>query len=73
MSAVNAFDWKAYTDEERAKHGDPFAEIHRKAKLSRSVSKGMDKVREKHPTHGTIFGITEKSISTKAPEMMRRK
>jgi hypothetical protein len=72
MNAVNAFNWKAYTDEEHAKNGDPFAEIKRNATISKSVTEGIQKLRKTKPTHGTIFGITEKNISTKAPDMMRK-
>ena len=72
MTVVNAFDWKAYTDEEHAKKGDPFADIKRNATISKSVTEGIQKLRKTKPTHGTIFGITEKNISTKAPDMMRK-
>ncbi|NBS70743.1 hypothetical protein EBT31_17795 [bacterium] len=40
-TAVNAFDWKAYTDEERAKKGDPFADIKRNAIISANVTEGV--------------------------------
>ena len=73
MSAVNAFDWKAYTAEEHAKRGDPFAEIKRSAIISKNVTDGMDKVRQKNPTHGTIFGITEKRLSLRAPDMITKR
>ena len=71
MTVVNAFDWKAYTDEEHAKHGDPFKDIKRNAVISANVTEGIHKIRAKKPTHGTIFGITEKRISLKAPGMMK--
>ena len=73
MSALNAFNWKAYTDEEHAKQGDPFADIKRNAIISATVTEGIHKLRKKKPSHGTIFGITEKNISTRAPDMMRTK
>jgi hypothetical protein len=73
MSAVNAFDWKKFTDEEHAKNGDPFKEIKRSAVISKNVTDGMDKVREKNPTHGTIFGITEKRLSLRAPDMITKR
>lgn len=72
MTAKNAFDWKAYTDEEHAKHGDPFKDIKRNAVISANVTEGVHKLRKKKPSHGTIHGITEKSISYKAPDMMRK-
>jgi len=72
MSAVNAFDWKAYTDEEHAKHGDPFKTIKRNAVISANVSEGIHKLREKNPGHGTVHGISAKRLNIKAPEMMGR-
>jgi hypothetical protein len=73
MTAVNAFNWKAYTDEEHARRGDPFADIKRNAAISANVTEGIHKIREKKPSHGTIFGITEKRISFKAPDMIPTK
>ena len=70
MSAVNAFDWKAYTDEEHARRGDPFADIKRNAVISASVTEGIHKLRKTKPSHGTVFGITSKNISTTPPPMM---
>lgn len=72
MTAVNAFNWKEFTDEEHARRGDPFADIKRNARISASVTEGMEKMREKKPTHGTIFGISDKTISTRPLEMMHR-
>ena len=73
MSAVSAFNWKEYTDEEIKRRGDPFADIKRNAVISATVTEGIHKLRKKKPTHGTIFGITEKNISTRAPDMMETK
>ena len=73
MSALNAFNWKEYTDEEVARRGDPFADIKRNAIISATVTEGIHKLRKKKPSHGTIFGITEKALSTKAPDMMEMK
>jgi len=72
MTAVNAFNWKEYTDEEHAKHGDPFSKIKRNAIISRNVTEGVQKLRAIKPSHGTIHGISEKRVSIKAPEMMVR-
>jgi len=71
MSAVNAFDWKQYTDEEHARRGDPFKDIKRNAVISANVTEGIHRIRKKNPSHGTIHGITEKTISYRAPDMMR--
>ena len=70
MSAVNAFDWKAYTDEEHARKGDPFKEIKRNAVISKNVTEGVHRLREIKPSHGTVFGITEKRLSFRTPDMM---
>jgi len=73
MSAVNAFDWKEYTDQEHKKNGDPFKDIKRNATISASVTEGIQKMREKNPLHGTVLGITTKRLSLKAPDMMPMK
>jgi hypothetical protein len=73
MSAVNAFNWREYTDEEHARRGDPFKDIKRNAVISANVTEGIQKLREKKPSHGTIFGITEKRISFIAPDMIPTK
>ncbi len=69
MTVVNAFDWKAYTDEEHAKKGDPFKQIKRNALISQNVTEGMAKIREKNPSHGTVFGISDKPINPRSPDM----
>ena len=73
MIVKNAFDWQSYTDEERAKRGNPFEQLNYSAKLSKSITKGTDKIRKTNPTHGTVFGITAKRLNLKAPEMMGTK
>jgi hypothetical protein len=73
MSVANAFNWKEYTDQEIARRGDPFKSIKRNAAISANMTEGLNKIREKNPSHGTIFGITEKNISTRAPDMMEKK
>lgn len=70
MSAVNAFNWREFTDEEHAKKGDPFAEIKRNAVISASVTEGIQKLREKNPSHGTVHGISAKRLNIKPPQMM---
>ena len=73
MSAVSAFNWKEYTDQEIERRGDPFRDIKRNAVISANMTEGLNKIRQKNPSHGTIFGITEKNISTRAPDMMEKK
>ena len=71
MSKTNAFDWMDYTEQERARRGDPLAEVKRNAEISRKVASGIKRLRERNPGHGTVHGITSKSISIRPPEMMR--
>jgi hypothetical protein len=73
MSVVSAFNWKEYTDQEIARRGDPFKDIKRNAAISANMTEGLNKIRQTKPSHGTIFGITEKNISTRAPDMMEKK
>ena len=72
MTVANAFNWKEYTDQEHAKNGDSFKTIKRNAAISANMTEGLNKIRQKNPSHGTIFGITEKNISTRAPDMMEK-
>ncbi len=67
---VNAFNWKAFTDEEHARRGDPFADIKRNAMISAKTTEGVQKFREKNPSHGTIHGLTEKKLQPRMPDMM---
>ena len=73
MSVVSAFNWKEYTNQEHAKNGDPFKTIKRNAVISANVTEGIHKIRKKNPSHGTIFGMTEKRLNVKAPDMMETK
>jgi hypothetical protein len=70
MSAVSAFNWKEYTDQEHARNGDPFKKIKRDAEISALVTANVHKIRSKNPSHGTIHGITAKRLNIKNPEMM---
>ena len=73
MSVVSAFNWKEYTDQEHAKNGDPFKSIKRNAVISANVTEGIHRIRKTNPSHGTIFGITEGNVRTRAPDMMETK
>jgi hypothetical protein len=73
MSVVSAFNWKEYTDQEIARRGDPFKDIKRNAAISANMTEGLNKIRQTKPSHGTIFGITEGNVSTRAPDMMETK
>jgi hypothetical protein len=73
MSVVSAFNWKEYTNQEHAKNGDPFKQIKRNAEISANVTEGIHKIRKKNPSHGTVFGLTEKRLNLRAPDMMETK
>ncbi len=73
MTVANAFNWKEYTDQEIARRGDPFKDIKRNAAISANVTEGIHRIRKTKPSHGTIFGITEGNVSTRAPDMMETK
>ena len=73
MSVVSAFNWKEYTDQEHAKHGDPFKMIKRNAEIGALVTKTVHKIRAKNPSHGTVHGISNKTLNIKEPEMMETK
>jgi hypothetical protein len=70
---VSAFNWKEYTDQEIQRRGDPFANIKRSAEISAATTAGVHKLRKTKPSHGTVFGVTDKNINTRAPEMMETK
>lgn len=46
--------------------------IQRGKDSSKSLSKYVEKARETNPSHGTVFGVTEKSISVAPKKMMKR-
>ena len=73
MSAVSAFNWREYTDQEHAKHGDPFAEVKRSANISAATTKGVHKLRQKNPSHGTLHGMSSKPLNIREPDMMEMK
>jgi hypothetical protein len=70
---TSAFHWQQYTEEERVRRGDPFKDIKRNAAISANVTEGIHKLRKKNPSHGTIFGVTDKPINPRAPDMMETK
>lgn len=71
MSAVNAFNWKEYTDEEIARRGDPFKRMARDAAISKRTTESVEKIRITTPSHGTVHGITTKPLKPRPTEMMR--
>jgi len=73
MSVVNAFNWKAYTDAEIARRGDPFAEVKRSANISAATTAGVHRLRKKNPSHGTLHGMSSKPLNIREPDMMEMK
>ena len=54
MTAVNAFNWKEYTDEEIARRGDPFKQMARDAAISKRTTESVEKIRITTPSHGRL-------------------
>ena len=61
MNIINAF----HPDFMQTYYPNFWKDFNRNAVISKNTSKAVSKLREKHPTHGTMFGISEKSVSTK--------
>jgi hypothetical protein len=59
---TNAFNWKQYTDEERAKRGETRDENNTSRKRSVASTKAIERIRTGEPTYGTI-GIGQKTAS----------
>ena len=52
---------------------DDFRMLNKNKQRSDSLSKHVDKVREAKPSHGTVFGISETSVSVEPKKMMKRR
>lgn len=64
---TNPFDWRKYTDEERAKRGETRNENNTARKRSISSSRAIERIREDMPAYGTL------SISGKTAAMLAQK
>jgi hypothetical protein len=64
---TNAFDWKQYTDEERAKRGETLNANNTALKRSLASSRAIERIREDVPTYGTL------SISGKTAAMLAQR
>ena len=64
---TNAFNWKQYTDEERASRGETRNENNTSRKRSISSSRAIERIREDMPAYGTL------SISGKTAAMIAMK
>lgn len=57
---TNAFNWKEFTEEERAKRGDLLRTIKIAQKISDSSMKLVEKKRMTNRAYGTLEGVTAK-------------
>ena len=64
---TNAFDWKQYTDEERAKRGEKINANNTSLKRSLASSKAIERIREDAPNYGTL------EISGKTASLLKQK
>lgn len=61
MTIINAF----HPDYMKTYHPNFWKDFIRNTVISKNTTEAVTKLREKRPTHGTMFGISEKSVSTK--------
>ena len=64
---TNAFNWKQYTTEERAKRGETRNENNTALKRSLASSKAIERIRLDTPNYGTL------AISDKTASMLAQK
>jgi hypothetical protein len=64
---TNAFNWKQYTDEERAKRGEKLNANNTALKRSMASSKAIERIREDTPNYGTL------EISGKTAALLKQK
>ena len=64
---TNAFNWKQYTDEERAARGETRNKNNTARKRSLASSKAIERIRQDTPNYGTL------AISGKTASMLSQK
>lgn len=64
---TNAFNWRQYTDEERAKRGEKLDANNTARKRSLASSKAIERIREDAPNYGTL------EISGKTASLLKQK
>ena len=64
---TNAFDWRQYTDEERAKRGEKLDANNTARKRSLASSRAIERIREDAPNYGTL------EISGKTAALLKQK
>ena len=63
---INAF----HPDYMKTYHPDFWKDFKRQAENSAKTTEAVHKLRAKKPTHGTVFGVTTKSVSLKPLEFL---
>lgn len=63
---INAF----HPDYMKTYHPNFWTNFTRNALISSKTTEAVTKLRAKKPTHGTVFGMTEKSVSLKPLEFL---
>lgn len=64
---TNAFNWRQYTDEERAKRGEKLDANNTARKRSLASSRAIERIREDAPNYGTL------EISGKTASLLKQK
>jgi hypothetical protein len=67
---ANAFDWKNWECPVNGKISWKAQSY--SAQNSQAMTKFVEKQRETNPTHGTLFGVSEKVLSVAPPKNMKR-
>jgi hypothetical protein len=64
---INAFNWKEYTK----LHPVSMKTENKMKQTSQSLTQYVEKKRKTSPTHGTMFGISDKVVSVDPKQMMK--
>jgi hypothetical protein len=67
---ANAFDWKNWECPVTGKIN--WRPQNLAAQNGQKLTNYVEKKRETHPTHGTVYGVTDKDISVAAPKRMKK-
>jgi hypothetical protein len=66
---ANAFEWRRYAKENNI----TFTHMNHAAINSATISKYVEGKRKETPSHGTVFGISDKAVSVKPLEYMKKR
>jgi hypothetical protein len=70
QKVINAFDWRNFECPVTGKIS--WYKQNKEKVASMQMQVYVDKKRVTHPKHGTVFGISNKVVSVKPAEMMKR-